>query len=160
MTPMTQTLQVVPIDKDSPHPAMGLDVVNVRCRHAESVACALATKRLTQELLRAEIVAPNREPIPPVPLGSGSTALIPMLGLMLRAKRVARQRRAALMRTRAGGLLRHGLSPPSKTKKRPNRPPLEGSSAQALKAQALDVNDGRLLALFAVQRQICGAGIR
>ena len=159
MTPMTQTLQVVPIDKDSPRPAMGLDVVNVRRRHAESVACALAAKRLAQELLRAEIVAPNRELIPPVPLGSGSTALLPILGLMLRAKRVARQRRAALMRTRAGGLLCHGLSPPSKTIT-PEPSTLDGSSAQALKAQALDVNDGRLLALFAVQRQVCGAGIR
>ena len=75
---------------------------------------------------------------------------------MLIAIAVARQRRASGVSAWTEGLLRHGLSPPSKSKSARTVHPSRCCGSGAGGTGTCDIHDGSLLALFTVHRQIFG----
>ena len=69
---------------------------------------------LTQQLCRPQVVRPDRQAVPAMPLGGNSA--LRLCGLVLGAVSIPGQRRASRMPARSERLQGHGLSPPGKTK--------------------------------------------
>lgn len=79
---------------------------------AQAALCALTAPRLQHQLRRAEVICPNRETVPPMPL-SALASLHPW-GLVLWAVPVPDQFGASRVSTWPQRLVWHGLSPPDK----------------------------------------------
>lgn len=123
VTAVAQALQIAPVAELAPVSLVVDDVVNVRRPDAEPPLCALAAKRLTQELHRPQVTPPFVGLIHPAPglgLGTAPVAARPV-GV---AVAVAHQHTAAWMSARSQRLLAHGLSPPGKTKSLRRHKPL------------------------------------
>ena len=120
----TQALQVAPVDKAGPVPSVGRDVIHHRGPGTPAVPGTLPAPRLRHELTGPQVVRPDGQAVPAVPLG-GHPALRP-LGLVLGAVSLAGERPASRVPAGSERLHGHGLSPPGKTKSRHRRPPVSG----------------------------------
>lgn len=84
---MTERLKIAPVDESGPDTAVGNDVVNI-CRpdpgqvgqtFLDCPAAAFPAERFPQELLRPEIVGPDRQSVPGMPgccLGAALAAIL------------------------------------------------------------------------------------
>lgn len=111
---VAQTLQVAPVDEPVPDALVILHMVHVRGPRPHPSPSALPAERLQKQLSRPQIVRPDGQAVPVVPL----RALAPrrLLGLVLGAPSVMGQFGASWMTARPERLHGHGLSPPGKTK--------------------------------------------
>ena len=69
MAGLTQALQIVPVDKAGPVAPVGLDVVHHRGPGVYAPSGALPAPRLPQELIGPQVVRPDGQTVPAVPLG-------------------------------------------------------------------------------------------
>lgn len=111
---LAQALQIVPVNEAGPVASVGLDVVHHRGPGAYAPSGALPAPRLTQELIGPQVVRPDGQTVPAVPLG-GHPAPRP-LGLMPGAVSLSGELRASWVPAWSERLHGHGLSPPGKTK--------------------------------------------
>ena len=111
---LAQALQIVPVDKAGPVAPVGLDVVHHRGPGVYAPSGALPAPRLPQELIGPQVVRPDGQTVPAVPLG-GHPAPRP-LRLMLGAVSLSGELRASWIPAWSERLHGHGLSPPGKTK--------------------------------------------
>lgn len=111
---LAQALQVGTVSEAGPAPSVGLDVVHHRGPGAYAPSGALPAPRLTQELIGPQVVRPDGQTVPAVPLG-GHPAPRP-LGLMPGAVSLSGELRASWIPAWSERLHGHGLSPPGKTK--------------------------------------------
>lgn len=111
---LAQALQIVPVDKAGPVTPVGLDVIHHRGPGPYAPSGALPAPRLPQELIGPQVVRPDGQTVPAVPLG-GHPAPRP-LRLMLGAVSLSGELRASWIPAWSERLHGHGLSPPGKTK--------------------------------------------
>ena len=99
MASFAQALVVGRVNKQPPVPAMGLDVVHHRSPGTVAgiswriLSGALPAKRLPQELSRTQVICPDRQAVPAMPLGGDPAARF--YGLVLGAISITGQRRAS-----------------------------------------------------------------
>ena len=111
---LTQALQIVPVDKAGPVAPVGLDVVHHRGPGPYAPSGALPAPWFPHELIGPQIVCPDGQVVPAVPL-SGHPAFRP-LGFVLGTPALTGEFLAPRMPARSERLHGHGLSPPGKTK--------------------------------------------
>ena len=111
---LTQALPVVGIDKQGPIPAMWTDMIHGRGTHPLALGGALPAEWLQQELLGTQIILPDRQTVPAVILcGRLARGFRPLVPLTVPAACQILTPRVAAWSKR---FLRHGLSPPGKSK--------------------------------------------
>ena len=109
---MAKGLEIASIRKNLPVAAMWSDVVNIRRPDPEQVrqvlllrlGCTLPAEGFLQQLVRAEIIGPDRQAIPAVPIGGIGTPALSVSGLVLLAVACSRQLPAPGMSARLQGL--------------------------------------------------------
>ena len=121
---LAQALQIVPVDKAGPVTPVGLDVIHHRGPGPYAPSGALPAPWFPHELIGPQIVCPDGQVVPAVPLG-GHPAPRP-LRLMLGAVSLSGELRASWIPAWSERLHGHGLSPPGKTKSQHRRPPVWG----------------------------------
>ena len=121
---LAQALQIVPVDKAGPVTPVGLDVIHHRGPGPYAPSGALPAPWFPHELIGPQIVCPDGQVVPAVPL-SGHPAFRP-LGFVLGTPALTGEFLAPRMPARSERLHGHGLSPPGKTKSQHRRPPVWG----------------------------------
>lgn len=111
---LAQALQIVPVDKAGPVTPVGLDVIHHRGPGPYAPSGALPAPWFPHELIGPQIVCPDGQVVPAVPL-SGHPAFRP-LGFVLGTPALTGEFLAPRMPARSERLHGHGLSPPGKTK--------------------------------------------
>lgn len=163
MVVLTQALVVGRVNKQPPVPAMGLDVVHHRSTGTVAgiswriLSGALPAKRLPQELSRTQVICPDRQAVPAMPLGGDPAARF--YRLVLGAISITGQRRASWVPARPQGFLCHRAITSGQNKKpAPTRPAICGSCGTGTLAQALvNIHDGLLATDLAEYHVICGS---
>ena len=153
-------MQVVPVCKQRPVSPVVPHMVHVSGRRAEALSGALPAERLPEQLTWPQVIRPDGQAIPAVPLGRFPPG--GLFGLVFRAVSIPGQLPASGVPAGPGRLHGHGLSPPGKTKSAQALTPLPGGLGSGAcrtptLAQALvDIHDGLLPASLAVYRQVFG----
>lgn len=111
---LAQALQIVPVDKAGPVTPVGLDVIHHRGPGPYAPSGALPAPWFPHELIGPQVVRPDGQVVPAVPL-SGHPAFRP-LGFVLGTPALTGEFLAPRMPARSERLHGHGLSPPGKTK--------------------------------------------
>ena len=111
---LAQALQIVPVDKAGPVTPVGLDVIHHRGPGPYAPSGALPAPWFPHELIGPQIVCPDGQVVPAVPL-SGHPAFRP-LGFVLGTPALTGEFLAPRMPARSERLHGHGLSPPGKQK--------------------------------------------
>lgn len=121
---VAKALQIAPVAEPVPVALVIDDVVNVCSACPSPALCALAAKRLTHQLRRAQILSPLVGEVHPAPGLCFFAALVCSLWLVLLTVAIAHQLAAAWMPAWSERLQGHGLSPPGKTKSLHRHKPL------------------------------------
>ena len=149
---LAQALQVGTVSEADPVPSVGLDVVHHCGLGTHTPSGTLPAPWLAHELIGPQIVRPDGQAVPAVPLG-GYPASRP-LGLVPRAPALTGEFRTPRVPAGPERSVWHGLSPPhGQTKKDQSQQshPLGRSSALVLSTLALcDIHDIPALTLPAV----------
>lgn len=107
---MAQALQIAPVDKPCPVALVILHMIHVSGRGANAAPCALTAERFQEQLRWSEIIRPDGQAVPPVPLGAFPARCL--LGLVPFAPAITSQLGTPWMLAGSQWFARHGLSPP------------------------------------------------
>ena len=88
---MAEGLQILTIGEQFPIAPVRLDVVNVCCPNSQQMrqafpfrsGCTLPAERFPQQVIRMEIVNPDGQAVPAMPLGGIRAPSLPVPGAML-----------------------------------------------------------------------------
>ena len=162
MASFAQALVVGRVNKQPPVPAMGLDVVHHRGPGVYAPSGALPAPRLPQELIGPQVVRPDRQAVPAMPLGGGPP--LRLYGLVLGAVSIPGQRRASRMPARPERFLCHrAITSGQIENARANDSTRKSGESLALAFDALafvNIQDDLTAAGPAINRQSVGRSLR
>lgn len=126
MAGMAQGLEVAAVNKPGPDATVWHDVVNVRCPNTHQIRqsfpdgppSTFPAERLPQKLRRPEIIRPDRQRVPGVPVCRFRASTLAILWLVLATVASPYQFRASRMCTRTERFQSHKITS-EKTKRRP-----------------------------------------
>ena len=164
MAALTQALEIGPVDEPGPVPTVGLHVIHHRGPGTDTTLGTLPAPGLGQELGGPQIVGPDGQAVPAVPLCRLPAGSPP--GLMFGTVAVPGQFPTSGMAAGPERLHGYGLSPPGKTKSAQATAPLLGwniGSGAGLFGRWLrrfDIHECLLPTALALSGQVPGDGIR